>query len=373
VDTPKGAKMHQELFMAKGKRRAFTAEFKADAAASALVPRRGRPPGVSPLDPPQQKVRALLQQLVADEQLTLSDVAVRLGVHRSTTTRFHRGQLPLSKPVLSALRRLLHDVAGGRVVFPHFRRKRQIAETAARLSARSEALLDSLPAALRSSLDAIADLPADVPVARAVEDALVVLAMDRCHANMTAAAEILRVPRKTIARVWTHFERAQGATLGHPGMRTADEQTLRVQLAAALLAQIPAVLQAFVRKLTEHLAPGSGSTFAAAREIVAAHALGYEDGAVRVARLLRHAGYAVRKAEGSELRSGEKRIDVRGAREAQARGSRASGRTTRTARRHSFRVTLSELVAHLVQDTIDVVRQSSRPELTEFFGMGLER
>jgi transposase-like protein len=31
VDTPKGAKMRQELFMAKRKRRAFTAEFKADA------------------------------------------------------------------------------------------------------------------------------------------------------------------------------------------------------------------------------------------------------------------------------------------------------------------------------------------------------
>jgi transposase-like protein len=31
VDTPKGAKMRQELFMAKRKRRSFTAEFKADA------------------------------------------------------------------------------------------------------------------------------------------------------------------------------------------------------------------------------------------------------------------------------------------------------------------------------------------------------
>jgi transposase len=32
VDTPKGAKMRQELFMSKRKRRAFTPEFKADAA-----------------------------------------------------------------------------------------------------------------------------------------------------------------------------------------------------------------------------------------------------------------------------------------------------------------------------------------------------
>jgi transposase len=31
VDTPEGAKMRQELFMAKRKRRSFTAEFKADA------------------------------------------------------------------------------------------------------------------------------------------------------------------------------------------------------------------------------------------------------------------------------------------------------------------------------------------------------
>ena len=31
MDTPEGAKMRQELFMAKRKRRSFTAEFKADA------------------------------------------------------------------------------------------------------------------------------------------------------------------------------------------------------------------------------------------------------------------------------------------------------------------------------------------------------
>jgi len=31
VDTPEGAKMRQELFMAKRKRRSFTPEFKADA------------------------------------------------------------------------------------------------------------------------------------------------------------------------------------------------------------------------------------------------------------------------------------------------------------------------------------------------------
>jgi hypothetical protein len=32
VDTPEGAKMRQELFMAKRKRRSFTLAFKADAA-----------------------------------------------------------------------------------------------------------------------------------------------------------------------------------------------------------------------------------------------------------------------------------------------------------------------------------------------------
>ncbi len=220
-------------------------------------------------------MRELLRACCAEGVLRNVDVARRVGVNKSSVSRFQNGVLDFSAQKLAAIHVLLDDVRAARVVLrvkkPKARPPKEIAG----------AMLEALPPALLARGRDVLALDAEGSKIARVQRALVLHATQRCDGNLTAAGELLRSGRKRLSRAWAAF---QTASVEDP--RTVGEKVRREHGAAALLRDVPDVVLRFGEALIA-LSAQHGSRLELAHNVLLALALRDRNGdAASAAKLL---------------------------------------------------------------------------------------
>jgi hypothetical protein len=181
----------------------------------------------------QQRVRARLHESLRLERVRCIELAARMGVNKSTISRFRDGALDFGPEKLAALQSVLSSAG------PSKRAQRQELATA---------LVRSVPeAALKPARAVLTISEPTAALLALMRHVLLLHAVERCDGNLTAAGELLGVSRRWVEkRVKGSLDRTPSP---HGDGRVSEVKVRRGELAGEALARAPAEARALAREI----------------------------------------------------------------------------------------------------------------------------